>query len=107
MKTTIFVMFLLCATAGFSQSYGAAAAVLQNQPMILEMPSHVEHASATALATPQYLNGSASSTSAQGVKPLWEFAASEASVSLGEVARQLRQQHLLAKKAVKVLSDQR
>lgn len=107
MKTTIAVMFLFCATAAFSQSYGTVGAVLQNEPMIFELPSHTMHASVQALATPQYLNGISGSTSAQGVKPLWEFPVREETVSLGDIARQLRQQHLLAKKADKVFSDQR
>jgi hypothetical protein len=106
MKTTILVMLLFSATAAFCQATGAMGAVLQSQPMIFEVPSHPEHASAVPLATPQYLNGLAGSTYAQGVKPLWEFPVSENTVSLGEVARQLRQQRLLAKKAEKVFSDQ-
>jgi hypothetical protein len=106
MKTTIIVMLLFCATAAFCQSYGIVGAVLQNQPTILEIPSHAEHASAVPMSAPQYLNGLSGSTYAQGLKPLWEFPVSEETVSLGEVARQLRQQHLLAKKAEKVFSDQ-
>lgn len=106
MKTTVLVMFLLCAAAAFCQSYGPVGAVLQNQPYIFEVPSHAEHASIMPLAVPQYLNQLSDSTYAQGVKPLWEFPVNEQRVSLGEVARQVRQQHLLAKKAEKVFSDQ-
>ena len=106
MKTKILLMLLFCATAAFCQSYGIVGTVLQSQPLIFEMPSHAEHASAVPLAAPQYLNGPSGSTYAQGVKPLWEFPVSGENVSLGEVARQFRQQHLLAKKAEKVFSDQ-
>ena len=105
MKTTILLVLLFCAAASFCQS-GPMGAVLQSQPTILELPSHTQHASAVPMPTPQYLNGPAGSTFAQGVKPLWEFGWNQESASLGEVARQLRQQHLLAKKAVKVFSDQ-
>ncbi len=104
MKTAILLMLLFCATAAFSQS-GVVGAVLQNQPTVLELPSHTEHASAIPLATPQYLNEPAGSSYGQGVKPLWEFPIREESVSLGEAARLLRQEHLLAKKAVKVFSN--
>jgi len=55
MKTTILVVLVFCATAAFSQSYGAVGAILENQPMIFEIPSHPRHASAQPLATPQYL----------------------------------------------------
>jgi hypothetical protein len=104
MKTTILVMLLFCATVAFSQS-GAVAAVLQSQPVVLELPSHAEHASAVPLAPLHYLNEPTGSTYGQGVKPLWEFPVREETVSLGEAARQLRQEHLLAKKAVKVFSN--
>jgi hypothetical protein len=107
MKTAILVVLVFCATAAFCQASGPVGAVLQNEPVVLQLPSHSEHASAVPLAIPQYLNGPSGSTSAQGTKPLWEFPVSEESVSLGEIARQLRQEHLLAKKADKVLTDQR
>ena len=106
MKTTILVTLLFCATTAFCQSYGAVGGVLQNQPMMLDIPSHPLHASTQALATPQYLNESTGSTYAAGVQPLWEFPVREQSVSLGDAARQFRQEHLLAKKAEKIFSDQ-
>jgi hypothetical protein len=107
MKTTILVVLVFCATAAFSQSSGAVGAILENQPLIFEIPSHPLHASAQPLATPQYLTESSGSTYAEGVQPLWEFPVREEYVSLGEAARQLRQKHLLAKKAEKVFSDVR
>lgn len=106
MKTTILVVLLFCATAAFCQSSGLVGSVLQSQPVIFEIPSHTQHASAMPLATPQYLSEPAGSTFAHGVKPLWEFGGDHESAPLGDVARQFRQQHLLAKKAVKVFSDQ-
>ncbi|HVO63061.1 MAG TPA: hypothetical protein VMT53_19175 [Terriglobales bacterium] len=106
MKTTILVMLLFCATTAFCQSYGAVGAVLHNEPMIFEIPDHPLQASARPLATPQYLNESPGSAYAAGVQPLWEFPVREQSVSLGELARRFRQDHLLAKKAEKVFSDQ-
>ncbi len=106
MKTTILILFVLCATAAFCQS-GSMAPVLQSEPTVLQLPSHEMHASLQGLAAPQYLNGSSGATVGRGVKPLWEFHVPEESVSLGEIARQLRQDHLLAKKAQVVFSDQR
>lgn len=106
MKTTILVTLLFCATTAFCQSYAGVGAVLESQPMIFDIPGHPLHASAQPLATPQYLNEGIGSASAAGVQPLWEFPVREQSVSLGEVARQLRQDHLLAKKAEKIFSDQ-
>jgi hypothetical protein len=104
MKATILVVLLCGATAAFAQSYGS---VLQNQPVIVEVPSHDQHADFRSMAAPQYLNETRSTTYGQGVQPLWEFPVLQESVSLGEAARQLRQEHLMAKKAVKVFSDQR
>ncbi len=104
MKSTIFVLFLLaCATAACAQ---LNATVLSSQPVVISMPSHAEHASFQALATPQYVLGNSAPAYAQGVKPLWEFPLMKEAVPLGDVARQLRQEHALAKKAKKVFSDQ-
>ncbi len=106
MKTTISILFLFCATAAFCQSYAGMGAVLESQPMIFEIPSHPLHASVQPLAAPQYLNESTGSTYAEGVQPLWEFPVHEQTVSLGQVARELRQQHSLARRAQKIFSDQ-
>ena len=104
MKPVSLVLLVLCATAAFGQ-YGGS--VLNNQPVITEFASHVEHASVQSLATPQYILGSSASISARGVTPLWEFPVTSEEVSLGEVARQLRKQHELAKKAQRVMTDQK
>jgi hypothetical protein len=103
MKTMVFVLFLLGANVALAQSYGN---VLNNQPQFVQFYTHAEHASTQPLATPQYILGNSSATSAHGVRPLWEFPVAEA-VPLGDVARLLRKQHELAKKAEKVFSDQR
>lgn len=104
MKLASLAVVLLCTTAAFGQYSGS---VLNNQPVITEFASHVEHASVQSLATPQYILGNSASISARGVTPLWEFPVTSEEVSLGEVARQLRKQHELAKKAQKVMSDQK
>lgn len=107
MKTTLFVLFLFCATAAFSQAFGPVGAVMSNQPVVFEIAGHPEHASPQSLAAPQYLNESTGSTFAQGVQPLWEFPVLQEEVSLGEAARVLRQQHAMAKKAEIYFSDQK
>lgn len=105
MKVTLFLLLLFCASAALAQST-AAVSVLSNQPFVLEIPGHSQHASLQPMATPHYLVESSGSTSAQGVRPLWEFPVTSHTISLGEVARSLRKQHALDRKAVKVLSDQ-
>ncbi len=104
MKLIISVLFLFCATAAFAQAYGT---VLSNQPIIMEIPSHTEHASMHPLAAPQYILETSVPSYAQGIQPLWEFPLMSDAMPLGDVARELRRQHAFAKKAEKVLSDQR
>ena len=105
MKVSLFLLLLFCASAALAQST-AAVGVLSNQPFVLEIPDHSQRASLKPMATPHYLVESSGSTSAQGVRPLWEFPVASQTISLGEAARSLRKQHALDRKAVKVLSDQ-
>ncbi len=102
MKLTLAVLFLFCATAASAQY----ASVLNSQPVVIELPSHVEHASSQPLATPQNLLQRSMPTYAQGVQPLWEFPLMSDAIPLGDVAREFRKQHLLAQKAERVFSDQ-
>lgn len=103
MKATLFVLFLVCASAAFGQSTGAA--VLNNEPVVIRIPSHPAHASQNLLAREESVLFTSSNTSAHGERPLWEVAkpAAEVEVPLGDVARMLREQHATVKKAVKVL----
>jgi hypothetical protein len=102
MKTTLFALLFLCATAAFGQSVGAA---VSNEPQPIQMPSHEQHASQQALQAEQsLLITSYSNSSARGERPLWEAGAKPpAEVPLGDVARRLRNQHATARKAVKSL----
>lgn len=105
MKLTMFVLFLCCSSLAFAQ-YGGVTAVLNNQPVVVQIPSHTEHASIHSLATPQYIFDGSQSNYARGVKPLWEIPVTSEAMPLGDAARLLRKQHAMAKKAEKVLSDQ-
>jgi hypothetical protein len=103
MKTTLFLLCLLCTTAALGQSYAAAA--LSNEPQPLQMVSHPARAAQHAMAAEQNLLDSSGYLYAQGERPLWEVAPVKVSVPLGDVARFYRQEHLAAKKADFVRND--
>jgi hypothetical protein len=98
MKTTLFLLCLLCTTAAFAQ-YGGS---ISSQPQIYEAPSHPAHASYAPMAREQNNLGSSSFSFAQGERPASDFphqATAAEGVSLGAVARELRQQHAQLKKS--------
>jgi len=101
MKTTLFALFLLCASAALGQSVGAS--VLNNEPVIVQVPSHQARATQHPLAEERSILFTSTATYARGERPLWEVAKPAPEVPLGDVARMLRQQHATAKKAVMVL----
>jgi hypothetical protein len=103
MKLTLGVLFLLCASAAFGQAAGASA--LSAQPIVIQMQSHPQHASYMPLGQEQYLAEKSTYTFAQGERPLWEVAPVNSEISLGEVARALREAHLKARKAEFVRED--
>lgn len=103
MKTTLLLLFLFCAAAAFGQGS------LSNQPVVLELPDHPQHASYGAMASEHPLVGGSSDTYtyAQGERPLWEFGpVSDPPIPLGDIARAFRKEKLAAKKADKVLEKQ-
>jgi len=65
MKTTIFVLFILCTAGAFGQARGG---VLSNQAEVLELPEHPQHATFHDMAIEQSLVGgtAANYTYAQG-----------------------------------------
>ena len=95
MKKALFVLCLLSATAAFAQ-FGASS--VNSQPQIYEFSSHPEHATYAPMSQEQNVLGSASYTSAQGVRPASDFPQAEA-VSLGAAARELKKQHAQLKKS--------
>jgi hypothetical protein len=98
MKVSLVLFCFLCTAAAFGQSTGGAA-VLNSQPVVVEVPSHPEHATQTPMATEQSLLGNSGNVFARGERPLWEFAPQTSSTSLGDVARTVRAEHAAAKKA--------
>ncbi|MFZ0417561.1 MAG: hypothetical protein WAM04_05620 [Candidatus Sulfotelmatobacter sp.] len=99
MKTTIFVLCFLCATAAFGQ---VGQSALSNVPSPIIMVDHVEHASVHAMAQEYSLLGESAYSYAKGEQPLSEFGDSKYEVPLGDVAREYRKTHAFAKKADKV-----
>jgi hypothetical protein len=102
MKTTLFVLCLLCATAALGQTAGG---VLSADPQIFRPPDHAQRASSQSMGTEQNLRENIAYTSAQGEKPLWEVMPVKREVPLGDVARMLRKEHFAAKKAEFVRND--
>jgi hypothetical protein len=99
MKIVFTVLCLLMVTAAFGQSSVGAGAI-SSEARPLSMPNHARVATVQPLATPRDLLGGSTSSSARGELPLWRFAAPRSNpVSLGEVARQVRQEKAVAKKA--------
>ncbi len=92
MKTTLFVLFIFCSAAAFGQ-----AAVLSNQPQVVQSPSHPLHAETHPMATESPLVGGGGYTYAQGERPLWEFGPVSQPTPLGDVARAYRKEKLTAK----------
>ncbi len=104
MKTTLFVLFLLLTSAAFGQSAGVGWA-LDSQPQVVHVPSHPQTAAPQPMAAELNLLGNTNYASAHGERPLWEVGAKPVEVSLGEIARNLRKQHDVAKKADKCFEN--
>lgn len=99
MKTTIAALFLLCATAVFSQSVASAT------PQPLRMDGHPEYASQHAMAHETSLFGSSTYAYAKGEVPLADLGSPIYHVPLGDLARDARREHVNDRKAVKVFED--
>jgi len=96
MKTLLLAFCVLGATAAFAQS----APVLSNEPFIMQMPEHVQHASQHEMASSQSLLQSGAYTIETGERPLWEFGpVSAPPTPLGDIARAYRKEHEFAKRA--------
>jgi len=104
MKTTILILFIMCAAGAFGQVAGSLSAYAQP----VQLPEHPQHASLHEMATEQPLVGGspASYTYAQGERPLWEFGPVSEPVPLGDVARAYRKEKLNAKKAAIIFEKQ-
>ena len=98
MKTSVFVLCFLCATAAFGQSGGVGSA-LTATPSVLEFSSHEQLASQHPMGHEQNLLEASGYSWAQGERPLWEVAPVSHPTPLGDSARSLRKEHATAKKA--------
>jgi len=103
MKTLLFVVCILAATAGFGQS----ASVISSQVSPVYVPDHPQHASQHEMAGEQSILETSCNPSAHGERPLWEFAASRVEKPLGDIARELRKQRdfIATKKAGSVIEN--
>ena len=103
MKTLIFAVCFLCATAAFGQVGGSISA--QAQPLRFDF--NPQHAMRPPVTEAQSLFDSTSSTYTygQGERPLWEVAEPKYEVPLGDSARALRKEHDLVKKSAKVWNN--
>jgi hypothetical protein len=98
MKTTLLALCLLCASAAFGQAYPSLTP--------LEFADHSQHASAQPMSSPVNIL-SQSVVVASGEVPLADIPMPEIhETPLGDVARQVRKEHLTAKKAQKVWETQ-
>ncbi len=102
MKTTLFVLFILCAAAAGAQQ---AASVIPNQPQPAVFTDHPMHAEPHGMATESPIAGTTAEaySYAQGEQPLWQFGPISEPVPLGDVARAYRNQKSVAKKSAVVL----
>ncbi|MGA9640010.1 MAG: hypothetical protein WBQ72_01325 [Terriglobales bacterium] len=103
MKTTLFVLSMFFATAALGQQF--VGGYLNGQPQPYHSPEHPQHASYTAIAQETSLYPNTGYPSAQGDRPASDFPQLP-SPSLGEVARELRRQHALVKKAPVIWENQ-
>jgi hypothetical protein len=106
MKTAFFLFCVLCASAAFGQNVSAGTSALSAQPIPIVVPTHPEHASQRALNTEQSLFETSAYTYARGERPLWEVAPKIVEVPLGDIARDLRKDHAIARKSAAVFENQ-
>jgi hypothetical protein len=95
-KTSLFALFFLSATA----AVGQVAGYLSSEPQVFRIPDHPQHASRQPMGQEWYLTETINGyTYARGERPLWDVPLSSNAVPLGDVARILRKEHAIAKKA--------
>jgi hypothetical protein len=97
MKPALFVLCLLSTSAAFAQYLGGLSSI-SNEPHSYQFSSHEAHASYAPMAQGQNILAATSYSSAQGERRASDFPQPEG-VSLGLVARELRQQHAQLKKS--------
>ena len=98
MKATLFAICFLFGTTAFGQSiYGGS---LNSQPVVYQFPEHIQRAAYTDMGREENLLTKSGFTYARGERPLWEVMSdSSYSVPLGDIARELKQEHAADKKS--------
>ena len=101
MKTKLLILFIPALFLLCSAAQAQTAAVLPNQPQIVELPDHPLHAEAHGMAQERPIvgGGPETYTYGHGEQPLWEFPDPKETKPLGDIARDYRQQKLAFKKA--------
>jgi hypothetical protein len=93
MKTVVFILCLFCTAACFGQ------ASLSSQTQGVQIVEHPQHAAQHDMARPQDIYEHSDYAYEKGERPLYEFGPVSQPVPLGDIARVLRKQHALVKKA--------
>jgi hypothetical protein len=104
MKSCLFLL-AVCILGSVGAAGQTVGSYWNNQAQMLVMPEHPQHASQTPLAQDQDLRERSTYVYAQGERPAWEFMPAPAFVSVADLARTLKNQHAMAKKAVVVKKD--
>ena len=105
MKNCFFLFTVCILASGAAAGQAAGSFYLNSQPQMLVMPEHPQHASQMPLAPEQDLREQSTYIYAQGERPAWEFMPPPPFVPLAALARELRDEHAKAKKAVLTLKD--
>jgi hypothetical protein len=104
MKSWLFLL-AVCILGSVGAAGQTVGSYWNSQAQMLVMPEHPQHASQTPLAQDQDLRERSTYVYAQGERPAWEFMPAPAFVSIADLARSLKDQHAMAKKAVVVRND--
>jgi hypothetical protein len=106
MKSMFLLLCVLCTTAALGQA-GPGIYTLSNQPVVVQLPSHTEHAASRPMGARQNLLEGSSLVYAQGERPPVEALPKSTPVPLGDVARayRMQKQQAVAAKASKVVEN--
>lgn len=98
MKTTILVACLFVAASAFGQTAGYLTGPTVTGSTV-QMYDHPMAAAHHDMGEQKSLLSGSQYTYAQGERPLWEFALPDESKPLGDVARELKKEHNIARKS--------
>jgi len=96
MKTVFLMLLLLLSVGAFGQCCSVIAPPQMTSPW--SWPDHSMRASRHSLAPEFDLQEAGGATMAQGERPAWEIF-NAPTIPLGDIARDYRKEHLIAKKA--------